>query len=433
MTGPTEAAQDEAVTLCSELIRRDSSNPTSDERAAAEYVAALLAEVGLDPLITEAAPGRANVVARIDGSEPDRDGLLVHHHLDVVPADPAEWKVHPFSGEIREGYVWGRGAVDMKGNIAATLAAVRDMRRRGVRPRRDLVLAFSADEEAGGHFGVKHLARTHRDLFDGCSEAIGEIGGFSLSVRDDLRFYMVQVAEKGQAWMRLTAEGRAGHGSMRNSANPVSALAEAVARIGGHDFPVELTPATRDFLEAFAAAKGVEFDASAPEALLPLLGSFARVVDAALRHTVNPTMLDSGYKINVVPSTAEAHIDGRFLPGRAEEFTAVIDSMLPPAVTREWAHHDISVETTFDGDLVEAMAAAVGSQDPQSQLVPYCTSAATDAKTYHTLGIRCFGFMPLRLPSDLDFHALFHGVDERVPVDSLHFAVRVLDRFLLTC
>src|SRR4051795_11904157 len=234
---PLAAAQDEVAELLSDLIRIDTTNTgdtatSAGERAAAEWVACKLADVGIESQICESEPGRASLVARIPGADRSRPALLVHGHLDVVPADPAEWTVHPFSGEERDGYVWGRGAVDMKDMDAMVLALVRDWSRTGVRPPRDIVLAFVADEEAGGRLGARFLVDEHPDLFEGCTEAISEVGGFSITVRDDLRLYLVQTAEKGLAWMRLTAGGRPGHGSFVHDDNAVTRLCEAVAPIG---------------------------------------------------------------------------------------------------------------------------------------------------------------------------------------------------------
>lgn len=427
------SAEVEVVDLCRDLIRLDSSNPTSNERQAAEYVAGTLAEVGLEPTILESEPGRASVVARIEGTDPSRGGLLIHGHLDVVPADAADWQVDPFSGEIRDGCVWGRGAVDMKDMDAMTLAVLRQRLREGRRPPRDLVVAFVADEEAGGAYGARWLARTHPELFEGCTEAISEVGGFSLTVNDDLRLYLIETAQKGMAWIRLTATGQAGHGSMLNEDNAVTALCEAVARLGRHTFPVHLTPTVRTFLAEVTDALGIELDLSNPERAVAQLGPIARMVGATLRNTANPTQLDAGYKVNVIPQTATAYIDGRFLPGYQEAFERELDAVLGPTVQREYVHHDIALETGFDGELVDAMAAALKAEDNGARPVPYCLSGGTDAKSFSTLGIRCFGFSPLRLPPDLDFTAMFHGVDERVPIESLRFGVRVLDRFLDGC
>src|SRR6185312_7382461 len=222
-------AEDEVVDLCRDLIRIDTSNPIKPERPAAEYVAEKLAEVGLEPKIVESEKGRASVVARMEGADPSRPALLIHGHLDVVPADRSHWSVDPFAGDIKDGCLWGRGAVDMKDMDAMTLALVRQWRRDGKRPPRDVVLAFVADEEAGGVKGAHYLVQHHSELFEGCTESISEVGGFSLQIKEDLRLYPIQTAQRGMAWMKLIAHGRAGHGSLVNDSNAVTKLAEAVA------------------------------------------------------------------------------------------------------------------------------------------------------------------------------------------------------------
>jgi acetylornithine deacetylase/succinyl-diaminopimelate desuccinylase-like protein len=429
---------DEVVEICRELIRIDTTN-TGDlatcagERAAAEYVAGLLDEVGLVPEIRESAPGRASVVARFEGTDPSRSALLVHGHLDVVPAEPAEWSVHPFGGEIRDGYLWGRGAIDMKDFDAMILAVVRDWKRRGTKPPRDLVLAFTADEEAGSDYGARYLVRQQRELLDGCTEAIGEVGGYSYTVSPDLRLYLIQTAEKGIDWLRLTARGRPGHGSLAHDDNAVTALCEAVARLGRHKFPIELTPTVRAFLAELSELLGIEFDADNPEAVVAKLGPIAAFIGATLRNTANPTRLMAGYKENVVPSSATATVDCRSLPGRADEFLTEIKSVIGPDIEVSFVQHQPALETTFDGPLVDAMAAALRAEDAGARPIPYMLSGGTDAKAWSEIGIRCFGFAPLRLPPDLNFAALFHGIDERVPVEGLQFGVRVLDRFLARC
>jgi acetylornithine deacetylase/succinyl-diaminopimelate desuccinylase-like protein len=428
----------EVTRLCRDLIRLDTTNTgdletSAGERDAAEYVAAALAEVGVDARLVESAPRRTSLVARLEGTDPTRPALLIHGHLDVVPADPAEWSVPPFAGEIRDGYLWGRGAVDMKDFDAMVLAVVRAWRREGYRPPRDIVLAFTADEEAGGEWGAHFLVDRHREFFDGCTEAIGEVGGYSYSIADDLRLYLIQTAEKGIDWVRLHARGRPGHGSMVHDDNAVTALAEAVARLGRHRFPVELTAPVRAFLEEVARALGIELDPADPLAAVAKLGPIAALIGATLRNTANPTRLAAGYKDNVIPGHAVATVDCRTLPGRSEWFAALLREVIGPDLEVEYVQRQPAVETTFDGALVEAMAAALRAEDPAARAVPYMFSGGTDAKAFARLGIRCFGFSPLRLPADLDFAALFHGIDERVPVQGLEFGVRVLDRFLRTC
>jgi len=430
-------AAQEVADLCSELIAIDTTNfgdgSGPGERPAAEYVADKLAEVGLDPVLIETGGGRANVIVRVTGSDPGRDPLLIHHHLDVVPANASDWTVDPFAGEVADGCVWGRGAVDMKDMNAMTLAVVRQRLREGRRPARDLVLAFLADEEAGGKQGAHRLVESNRELFDGVTEGIGEVGGFSVSVGGDTRLYLIETAEKGLAWMRLTARGRAGHGSMINDDNAVTTLCEAVARVGRHTFPIRVTPTVQRFLAEISDVLGVDLDPGDIDSVVAKLGPIAILIGATLRNTVNPTMLAAGYKVNVIPGHAEAHIDGRFLPGYEEEFFAELDALLGPDVQREFVHHDIALETEFEGRLVDAACASLRAEDPIARPVPYTLSGGTDAKAFSRIGIRCIGFAPLLLPSDLNFAAMFHGVDERVPVDGLQFGTRVLDRFLDLC
>jgi acetylornithine deacetylase/succinyl-diaminopimelate desuccinylase-like protein len=431
--GRAASAQDEVADLLVELIRINTSNPTHPERPAAEWVAERLDEVGLQSQIIEAAPGRASLVSRIDGADRDRAPLLIHCHLDVVPARADEWSVDPFAGEVRDGYVWGRGAVDMKDMDAMTLAVVREWRRSGRTPPRDVVLAFVADEEAGGRQGAHYLVDHHADLVADCSEAISEVGGFSVSMGEDLRLYPIQTAEKGIHWLRLKAAARPGHGSLVHDDNAVTMLADAVSRIGHHRFPVTVTDTVRAFFEQVAELTGLDIDPDDPEPALPKLGGIARMIGATLRNTANPTMLEAGYKANVIPSSAEATIDCRFLPEQEDEMLAKIDELAGAGITREELVRDIAVETSFDGAIVDAMSAALKAEDGAAAPVPFLMSGGTDAKSFSTLGIRCFGFSPLRLPADLDFTALFHGIDERVPIESLQFGTRVLDRFLSHC
>jgi len=436
---------DEVVNLVSTLIRFDTSNTgdpktTKGEAECARWVISQLEEVGYQTEYIEAgAPGRANVFTRLPGADPSRGALLVHGHLDVVPAEAADWSVHPFSGAVEDGFVWGRGAVDMKDMVGMTIAVARHFRRHGTVPPRELVFAFVSDEEHGGTYGAQWLVDHRPDLFEGVTEAIGEVGGFSLTVprRDggERRLYLIETAEKSLLWMRLTARGRAGHGSMVHDDNAVTLVAEAVARLGRHQFPLVLTDPVAQFLTAVGEETGYRFDVDSPdlEGAIGKLGPIARVVGATLRDTANPTMLKAGYKANVIPATAEAVIDCRVLPGRQAAFEREVDELIGPDVRRDWIRELPSYETSFDGDLVDAMNAALLAVDPDARIVPYMMSGGTDAKAFERLGIRCFGFIPLRLPPELDFGALFHGVDERVPVDALRFGTRVLEHFLLHC
>jgi acetylornithine deacetylase/succinyl-diaminopimelate desuccinylase-like protein len=369
----------------------------------------------------------------MEGANSRRPALLIHGHLDVVPADASHWSVDPFGGEIKDGCLWGRGAVDMKDMDAMTLAVVRQWRREGRKPPRDVVLAFVADEEAGGVKGAHYLVDHHKDLFEGCAESISEVGGFSLQVRENLRLYPIQTAQRGMAWMKLIARGRAGHGSLVNDNNAVTKLSEAVARIGQYEWPVRLTKTVEAFLAELGDALGADIDPHDLRAAADKLGTITALVAATLRNTANPTMLDAGYKVNVIPQEATAHVDGRYLPGYKDEFLDTIDELLGPDVTREMVHEDIALETEWDGPLVDAMKNAIKAEDDGAKPVPYCLFGGTDDKSFSELGITGYGFSPLRLSPDLDFAGMFHGVDERVNLDALLFGVRVLDRFLANC
>ncbi len=432
--GTEQATHDpagEVVELCRELIRIDTSNYGDDsgpgERKAAEYVATLLDEVGIESTLIEGTPGRTSVVAQWGGTE--GDGLLLHGHLDVVPAAAEDWQVDPFSGEIQDGYVWGRGAVDMKDFDAMLLSIVRDRQRSGRVPSRPITLCFTADEEAGGHQGAQEIVEDHPELLEGCTEAVGEVGGFSATVRGR-RVYLIEAAEKGMAWMRLTARGRAGHGSMINRENAVTSLAGAVARIGAYDWPVRLTPAMRTLLASIGELAGTEATPENAEALVEEFGGAARMMGAVIRNTCNPTMLGAGYKVNVIPTEATAHVDGRFLPGFEDEFFATLAELVGEGIEIDYISHQQPWETPYDGALVDAMTRSILAEDDEAIVAPYLMSGGTDAKHFRRLGMRSYGFAPLRLPADLDFTALFHGVDERVPVDALEFGARVFDRFL---
>ncbi len=448
MTAQTEeptSPSDDVVEIVSRLIRFDTTNTgepetTQGEAECARWVAEQLAEVGYEPLYLESgASGRANVFVRLPGADSSRGALLIHGHLDVVPAEPADWSVHPFSGAVEDGFVWGRGAVDMKDMVGMMIVVARRLKRAGIVPPRDLVFAFVADEEHGGHYGAHWLVNNRPDLFDGVTEAIGEVGGFSLTVHGpdggERRLYLIETAEKGLSWMKLSARGPAGHGSMVHDQNAVTAVAEAVARVGRHRFPLVLTDAVAQFLAAVGEETGLTFDTESAdlEGAIEKLGPTARMLKAVLHDTANPTMLKAGYKVNVVPATAEGVLDCRILPGRKAAFEAEVDALIGPDVTREWIRDLPSYETSFDGDLVDAMNAAVLALDPDGRTVPYMLSGGTDAKAFSQLGIRCFGFSPLRLPPELDFTALFHGVDERVPIDALKFGTEVLAHFLTHC
>lgn len=434
-----QRALDEAVEFTSGLIRIDTTNRGGGdcrERPAAEYVAERLAAIGLEPALLERTPGRTNVVARIAGTDPTAPALLVHGHLDVVPAEAADWSVDPFSGEVRDGVVWGRGAVDMKNMDAMVLAVVRAWARAGVKPRRDIVIAYTADEEDSAIDGSGFLADHHPELFEGCTEGISESGAFTVHAAPGQALYPIAAGERGTAWLKLTATGTAGHGSKPNRANAVSRLAAAVARIGEHDWPVRLTDTVTACITELAALQGMSVDPRDPgfqlDQILNKLGPAGALVEATVRNSANPTMLSAGYKLNVIPGTATGYVDGRMLPGGEAEFTATLDELTGPDVHWEFHHREVALEAPVDGRTYGILRESVEAFDPEGHVVPFCMAGGTDAKQFSRLGITGYGFSPLKLPPGFDYWSLFHGVDERVPVDALHFGVRVLDRALRT-
>ncbi|PRY34759.1 M20/M25/M40 family metallo-hydrolase [Umezawaea tangerina] len=424
---------EDVVDLCASLIRLDTTNrgggDAEGEREAAEFVAGHLSSLGVEPTLVEPAPRRTNVVARVPGSDPALPALLVQAHLDVVPADPAEWAVHPFSGELRDGYLWGRGAVDMKDMVAMVLSVLSTWSREGRGPRRDVVLAFVADEEDQGEFGAQWLVDHHQTLFADCGAAISESGGYSYRVGDK-RVYPVGTAERGTSHLRLTARGRAGHGSRRNDDNAVVTLANALSRLAAHRHPVRLTPTVRAFIERTGEALGVEVDLDDVDGTLARFGPAGALAESTVRNSTTPTMLSAGYKVNVIPGTATAQVDVRTLPGTVDELMSTIDDLIGPNVTREFLEHLPPVQAPIDSPWFTAMADALRAEDPEAIVVPYCMGGGTDAKAFSTLGIDCYGFAPLLLPEGYDYRAMAHGVDERVPVEGLRFGARVLDHLL---
>jgi acetylornithine deacetylase/succinyl-diaminopimelate desuccinylase-like protein len=436
---PLPDAEAEVAQLTQELIRIDSSNwgdspETVGEAEAADYCAERLREVGLDPeVIVTTSDSRRAVHVRIPGTDAAAGALLLHGHIDVVPAMAADWSRPPFAAELADGFIWGRGAVDMKDMDAMILAVIRSWARAGVRPRRDVVVLFLPDEEAGSVHGAHWLVEHRPELFAGVTEAVGEVGGFSVTVRDDLRLYPIQTAEKGIRWLRLRAKDRAGHGSMIHQDNAVTALCEAVAKVGRHNWPIRRTKTVDRFLAGLSEAYGVDLSDGDIDQVRERLGTLAFLVGATLQNTANPTMLQAGYKHNVIPGEATASIDGRVLPGYEDEFDATIREIVGDGIIIESVNSDIALEAPFDTATVDLMASVLRHEDPYALPVPYMISGGTDAKAFARLGVDCYGFSPLQMPADLDYWRLFHGVDERVPVDGLKFGVRVLDRFLRAC
>jgi len=423
--------------LCAELVRIDTTNPGSPERPAADWAARLLSDAGADPVLLESEKGRASVVARIAGRNVGRC-LLLHGHLDVGPAQPEGWEHAPFSGDLADGCVWGRGAVDMKGPIAMILATLSDRLVSARPPAHDVVIALVADEERGSSLGSRWLVEHRPDLLEGCTHAIGEVGGFSVTVAGH-RIYLVQTAERGVAWTRIQAHGTGGHGSLIHTDNPIARIAEAVSKIALQEQPVRATTTNRALLAGLAetggGAPGRDFTTATGSAelvdrLLDQLGPARRIVDAGLRNTANATAFEAGSSPNVVPNVASAIVDGRFQPGFESELDADIDAAMSSGMGRRDLLRAQPVEAPVEGDMIDSMVAAIRVEDPEGSVLPFTWPGFTDAKQFSRLGMHCYGFLPLRLPEDYDFAAMFHGPNERIPVASLEFGCRVLDRLL---
>ena len=421
--------------IARDLIRFDTTNygegRSNGETEAAEYLGAHLERLGLRPQYFDSQPGRTSVIARVEGADRTKPALIVHGHTDVVPADPANWTVDPFEGLIRDGMLWGRGAVDMKDMDAMIITALSDVLEGGRQPARDLIIAFFADEENGGVFGSHHLVDNHPELFDGATEAISEVGGYSVTFGGE-RAYLLQTGEKALVWIKLIARGTAAHGSRVIHDNAITKLAEAVAILGREEWPIELLDTTEQLLAEIARIMKVDPSLADPDTLVLSTGTAAGFIQASLRTTTNPTLLKAGYKHNVIPDTAEALVDIRTLPGREEEVLLRVRELVGDRVEIVVIHADVGLENPFSGELVDAMVGTLQKHDPEAAVLPYLLSGGTDNKALVKLGIAGYGFAPLQLPPTLDFPAMFHGVDERVPLDALVFGRRVLADLLLT-
>lgn len=447
----SELLETEALEFIRALIRIDSVN-TGDpatigdgETRAALYIKERLEEVGYTTELVEPRPGRASLVTRLRGSDPDVGALVVHAHLDVVPVEEKNWTHPPFAAEIHDGILYGRGAVDMKNYAGTILAIARHFARAGIVPRRDLIFAFFADEEAGGVWGARWIVENRPDLLAGATQAISEVGGFSIPLDAGLpdsrsgapaahthgrRAYLVATAEKSVTWATLTARGRAAHGSRPTDDNAVVRLSRAVAAIGAHRFPVVRTAALNRFLEVFGRERGRPFSDENLDQELASLGFVSSLIGATTRNTVSPTVLLAGGKTNVIPAEASARLDIRVLPGQDDALRAEVSAVVGDDIEIEWARGIPAIESAADSPLLGVLQDAISAEDPGGIVVPYLLPASTDNKHLARLGIEGYGFVPLRVPADFDVFGEFHAADERIPVDALSFSARVSARIL---
>jgi acetylornithine deacetylase/succinyl-diaminopimelate desuccinylase-like protein len=420
------------------LLRLDTTNPPGHESLAAEYLAGVLRVEGIEPQVLESAPGRANVIARLTGSGAAAP-LLLYSHTDVVPTEPDFWSHPPFAAEIANGFVWGRGACDMKDTVAEQLMIMLLLKRQGLPLRRDVIFAATADEEIGGvdGFGVAWLVKHHADLLR-AEFGLSEVGGYNIEF-GGRRVYLVQVAEKGTCWLKVRAHGRPGHGSIPHNDNAVLLLARQINRLAGEGLPYHLTDAAAGFLDAASRAAGGELAQLLLSLKTPVGAERSFQVEleghemrpllyAMLHNTATPTGLAAGVKTNVIPATAEAVIDGRTLPGAGtDDFLAELRRVMGDKLDYEVTMATPPLETPYDTPLYRLMAETLMAHDPQAVAVlPYMMSGATDAKYLAPLGIPTYGFAPLQLPLGMSLMGMFHGHDERVPVEGLGWGVRVL-------
>jgi len=425
----------DTVRIAKDLIRIDTSNfgngKAVGEDVAADFVSEYLRALELEPRTLQSAPTRTSVICTVPGRDRSLPPLIVHGHLDVVPADASEWQVDPFGGVIKDGYLWGRGAVDMKNMNAMILSSLDEIIRSGELPRRNLILAFFADEEAGGVLGSHYVVDNHPEVFAGATHAISEVGGYSVDVAGQ-RAYLIQTGEKAMLWVHARARGTAAHGSRLLSDNAIHTLAKALVRLDAHQWRLTLTNTTERLLREIAGIAGVNFAETPAENLVAFTGAGSGFIASSLRTTANPTMLNAGVKHNVVPDRAEVSIDIRTLPGEEDAVLEQLQAILGPQIEIEVAHRDIGMEFPFGGDLVDAMVDSLRDADPHAKVLPYLMPAGTDNKALARLGIHGYGFVPMQLPPEYDFVSMFHGVDERIPVGALSFGHRVLGHLLRT-
>jgi acetylornithine deacetylase/succinyl-diaminopimelate desuccinylase-like protein len=425
----------EALHHLQNLLRIDTSNPPGEEIKAARYLEGLLRDAGLEPLVLESAPGRGNLVARLagDGSEPP---LLLAAHLDVVPADPGKWEHPPFGGEIHDGWLWGRGALDMKHMAVMSAMVLKRLRREGVRLKRDVIFAAVSDEEAGCDAGSRFLVEEHPDLVR-AEYMLGEVGGYTLHLNGRV-YYPVQVAEKGVCWLKLTVTGTPGHGSMPHGDNPVVKLGRILQRLGAYSLPQHNTAPVERFIQLVAPTQPIPARYVLPMLLTPSMSSLildrlmpdkgvADSFRALLHNTVSPTVLEAGRNINVIPGEASVYLDGRTLPGQStanliDEIRSLVGEEITLSVVREMP----PVETEPETPLFRLISEVIAERDPGAIAIPYLVPGFTDAKQFSRLGTRCYGFTPVRFPPGVAFSKLFHGHNERIPIEGFSWGLETL-------
>jgi acetylornithine deacetylase/succinyl-diaminopimelate desuccinylase-like protein len=433
------ALQDRPVELLQMLLRFDTTNPPGNERDCIEWIRGLLEDLGCEVRILARDPDRPNLIARIAGRGTSAP-LLLQGHVDVVAAR-GEWQREPFAGDLHEGYVWGRGALDMKGGVAMMLAAFMRIKAGGEPPPGDVILCVLADEEAGSDLGASFLVEEHPELFAGVRFAIGEFGGFTMQV-GGTRFYPIMVAEKQVCWTRATIRGRAGHGSMPIRGGAMGKLGRLLAALDKRRLPVHVTPVVRSMVEAIAAEipaplalplRGL-LSPRLTDRLLDVMGERTRTFDPLLHNTASATILAGGEKINVIPDEISLELDCRLLPGFSpQDIYAELRAISGVEVDFELVRHDPAGGEP-DMAMFDTLAGALHELDPAGKAVPLLLPGVTDGRFFSRLGIQTYGFLPMQLPEDMPFMELIHAENERLPAASMEFGTRaiasVLERFI---
>lgn len=429
---------DEALELFRALLRVDTTNPPGREQAAAELLAESLHQDGIEPRLLSSAKDRTSLVARLKGTG-ELPPLMLTGHLDVVPAEPARWKHPPFGAVVEDGWLYGRGAVDMKNMVAMSAMVLKALRRERVTLKRDVIFAAVADEEAGCEHGSKFLVNSYPELVK-AEFALGEIGGFTLEI-NGVRLYPIQVAQKGVVWLKARMEGSTGHGSIPREDNAVVALGAKLAKLTPDALPVRPTAAARAFIQGIARVQPFVARNMLPLVLNPRMTDrllarlpdrgVARVMNALLRTTVSPTVLRAGSKTNVIPSSAEAELDGRTLPGQTvDDLLAQLRELLGEDVKLEVIHAQDPVEASPNTPMFRQLAEAIREMDPAGIVVPQLIPGFTDGGPFSKLGITYYGFSPIWFPDapKVSFSELYHGDNERIPIEGFRRGLEALHR-----
>lgn len=420
------------VEILQRLIRFNTTNPPGEEAECIAYIRGLLTEAGIESTVLERTTNRPNLIARIPGAG-RVPPLLLYGHVDVVTTENQEWERPPFDGELIDGYVWGRGALDMKGGVAMLLSAFLRANAEGLQPPGDILLAIVSDEEAGGDEGAKFLVESHADLFKDVRYALGEFGGFSFYVGKK-RFYPIMVAEKQICWMKATLRGPGGHGSIPVRGGAMAKLAHLLKQLDEKPLPIHVTAAARMMFEPMAEAIGglngrILKQLTSPAlatGVLNLLGERGQLFTPLLRNTVSATILQGSTKVNVIPSEVSVELDGRLLPGFApEDMLNELRPILGAEVQLEVLRYDPGPAALNMG-LFNTLAGILREADPDGVPIPLLLSGVTDARFFSRLGIQTYGYLPMTLPEDMNFSQIIHAANERVPAAAIEFGAQAI-------